>query len=73
VSNGYDGDRQVLAREGSAAPGTGDATFKAFTAVSIRTDSTGIAPASSGTLFTATLLVGTGAPLVATTSDTGAW
>lgn len=66
VSNGS-GALEVLAREGSVAPGTGGATFLGFTAVSIAGTVTG------GTIFTASLTVGTGAPAVISNNKTGAW
>jgi hypothetical protein len=66
VSNGA-GTLAVLAREGSSAPGANGAIFKGFTSVSIQGDTIG------GTIFTATLLQGSGSPAATSASDTGAW
>ncbi len=79
VTNGRDGSLEVLAREGDAAPDSGDATFKAFSSVSIQAGpsivaSALVAPGSdSGIVFTGTLNPGTGTPAATTASDMGAW
>jgi hypothetical protein len=59
VSNGRTGALEVIAREGSPAPGTNGAKFRFFNGVSARVSqgqSTGIqAPLAGGTIFTARL------------------
>ncbi len=79
VTNGRNGDLEVLAREGSPAPDTGGALYKVFSNVSIKAPGSSIeerglvSPGSeSGVVFTASLVVGTGSAL-STASDTGAW
>ena len=67
VSNGRTGALEVLAREGSVAPDSNGATYKVFSNVSIQGDTVG------GTLFTASLLQGSGTPGAAAANDTGAW
>lgn len=63
VSNAS-GTLEVLAREGDVAPDADGALYKAFSNVSVKDDST---------LFTASLLQGSGTPAAAPANDTGVW
>lgn len=67
VSSGRAGSLEVLAREGSEAPGTGGAKFKQFTSVSIQGCPHG------GTIFTASLKHASGSPKVTQSNESGAW
>ncbi len=55
----------LLTREGNAAPGTGGATFKDFTSLSVM--------AGRGPVFVAKLKTGTGAPKTSGKTDLGVW
>jgi len=63
VSNAA-GTLEVLAREGDAAPDANNALYKVFSNVSVKDDST---------LFTASLLQGSGTPAAAPANDAGVW
>ena len=81
VTNGRDGNLEVLAREGGVAPDADNAIFKAFSNVSIQSafpvlpgDRDEVPSGSlSGIVFTASLVQGSGSPAVVAGSDTGAW
>ena len=85
VTNGRDGNLEILAREGDPAPGTGGALFKMFNSVSIKFSPAPVMSqiggdiivtpmgSQSGIVFTAVLLPGSGMPAIVSTNDAGSW
>jgi|GEM_PF-6085694 len=79
VTNGRNGSLEILAQEGSPAVDAGGATYKNFTAVSIKGEHppvvlTSVLPASqSGIVIFGTLTKGSGTPAVDSTNDAAAW
>ncbi len=74
VTNGRDGNLEILAQEGTVAPGSDGANFFSFTAVSIKGEPADVVTNSqSGIVFLGSLAKGTGTPAVDAKTDGGAW